>query len=109
MQPAYSQNGSYLVAWEFRVWPGMERQFEQAYGQDGVWVRFFSRSPDYFATQLIRDEDDSLRYFTLDLWTSQAAYEAFRQEHRDQYAAIDRQCEKMTETELEIGRFEIVR
>jgi hypothetical protein len=44
-------------------------------------------------------------YVTLDFWTSQKAYEAFRKRHLDQYSALDQRCEEMTENEREIGRF----
>lgn len=109
MQSAHNRNSSYLAVWEFRVRSGMEHRFEKVYGQGGVWVQFFSTSPDYIVTELIRDVEEPSRYLTLDFWTSRAAYEAFREQNREQYAAIDGEYEKMTEGEHEIGRFEIVR
>jgi heme-degrading monooxygenase HmoA len=87
----------------------MESRFEQAYGPHGPWVQCFSQSPEYIATELIRDVNDSRRYLTIDLWTSRAAYERFREQNREQYAAIDAECEPMSEREIEIGKFEVVR
>jgi hypothetical protein len=42
---------------------------------------------------------------TLDFWTSQKSYEDFRQRSAARYAAIDAECEALTESEVEIGRF----
>jgi len=48
---------------------------------------------------------DRRMYLTLDYWTSQEAYEAFRERHLAEYKAIDARCETMTESEREIGRY----
>jgi heme-degrading monooxygenase HmoA len=96
----------YLIVWEFRVKAGPQTQFEQVYGHDGTWAQFFRRSEGYLGTELVQDLKDSARYLTLDFWTSQSAYERFREQHLPEYQAIDRQCEAMTEGEVELGRFE---
>jgi len=44
-------------------------------------------------------------YLTLDFWSSQAAYDHFRAERAADYKTIDQQCEEMTESEREVGRF----
>lgn len=97
-----------LIIWEFRVRPGRERLFEQAYGADGAWVRCFRQEHAYIRTDLLRDTHDSGRYLTLDVWESQAAYEAFLPAHTDEYRKIDAQCEALTEREREVGRFVVV-
>jgi len=99
----------YLIVWEFRVKAGRESRFERVYGHDGTWAQFFRRGEGYLGTELVRDLKESARYLTLDFWTSQSAYEHFRKQHLAEYQAIDRQCEAMTESEVEQGRFEHVR
>jgi heme-degrading monooxygenase HmoA len=94
-----------VVVWEFRVRPGSEAEFEQAYGPGGVWVRLFSSDPAYRGTELVRDVAEPRRYLTMDSWTLAAAYEAFKRSHVAEYTAIDRECERLTEGENEIGRF----
>jgi len=95
----------YLIIWEFQVRAGLEKRFEQVYGADGEWAQLFVQDKSYMGTELIRNFKSSRTYMTLDFWTSQAAYEAFREQHAAEYKAIDEKCEQMTEGELEIGRF----
>jgi len=95
----------FVVIWEFQVRPGMEERFERAYGADGVWAQFFRKDEAYIGTELIRDLKAERSYLTLDFWTSQEAYEAFRTLHAAEYRTIDAECERMTEGEREVGRY----
>ena len=99
--------GRYLIIWEFRVRAGGGR-FEKVYGPLGDWARFFARDDGYVRTELNHDLKDSRRYLTLDFWVSREAYENFRQQNATEYAALDQKFEELTESELEIGRFERV-
>jgi|CZKS01.1.fsa_nt_gi heme-degrading monooxygenase HmoA len=96
---------AFVIIWEFRVWPGLQRSFEEAYGDGGDWVRLFRQDPAYIRTELIHDVRDGSRYLTLDYWASEAAYEAFRESRKDEYGRIDAKCGQMTEAEREVGRF----
>ena len=95
-----------VIVWEFRVRPGCESRFEQAYGPGGVWAQFFAGGEGYVGTELVRDRKEPRRYLTLDAWSSRAAYETFRERHRSDYAGIDAECEQMTESEVEVGTFQ---
>jgi heme-degrading monooxygenase HmoA len=86
----------------------MEVAFEQAYGPGGSWVQLFSKGKGFVATELNQDLKDPSRYLTLDFWVSKEAYQAFRAEHAEDYAAIDRDCEALTSEEKQIGAFERV-
>lgn len=97
-----------MIAWEFRPKAGAEPKFEEAYGQDGVWVQLFRQCKGFVATELSRDAKDARRYLTLDFWESRFAYEKFRTNRASDYAAIDALCESLTEFEREIGKFERV-
>jgi hypothetical protein len=55
---------------------------------------------------LSHDSKQPLRYLTLDFWVSCEAYERFREASKTEYAAIDRECEELTESETEVGSFE---
>jgi hypothetical protein len=102
------QNCDFVVVWEFVVTPGAERQFEAAYGPLGAWVALFASDSAYGGTRLVRDLKEPRRYLTLDYWASPAAYDSFRERHVAEYLVIDRKCERLTESEKEIGRFESV-
>jgi heme-degrading monooxygenase HmoA len=95
----------YLVMWEFQVRPGMVKRFERMYGSNGGWALLFKQDESYIETELIRDLKAGRTYMTLDFWTSQKAYEAFRKQHVAQYQALDQKCEEMNESEREIGKF----
>ncbi len=95
----------YVVIWEFHVRRGMESAFEKSYGADGSWAQLFREGAGFVATELNRDVRVPGRYLTLDFWSSEAAYESFRKQHAARYKEIDAECEEMTESEVEVGRF----
>ncbi len=95
----------FVVIWEFQVRPGVEERFQRACGAEGVWAQFFRKDEAYIGTELIRDLKAERSYMTLDFWKSQEAYEAFRAQHAAEYKAIDAECEDMTESEREVGRY----
>jgi heme-degrading monooxygenase HmoA len=95
----------FVVVWEFWVRAGAEVEFESVYGPDGAWVRLFSGDAAYGGTRLVRDASEPRRYLTLDSWESAAACEVFKKSHVAEYGEIDRECERLTEGEKEIGRF----
>jgi quinol monooxygenase YgiN len=95
----------FAIIWEFRVRSGREQAFEAAYGAKGDWVTLFRKSPEYVRTELIRDLNSRGRYLTIDVWTSGAAYESFRESYRVEYKKIDALCAEMTEAEREVGKF----
>lgn len=96
----------FLVLWEFDVKPGFESRFERVYGPDGDWVQFFRSDPHYRETRLLSDPVRPGAYVTLDLWDSRGAYEQFRQNNREAYAALDHSCEAMTVREKHLGSFD---
>ena len=96
----------YVIIWKFTVRPGLEADFAAAYGPEGLWAQFFRRGPGYVETELLRDALTPRQYFTIDRWESQAAFESFQARYADDYKAIDRECEVLTESEVKIGSFE---
>jgi len=95
----------YAVVWEFWVRPGSESQFEEVYGSEGEWSRFFRTGPGYVGTELMRDQNNHRRYLTIDFWRSPEDYESFRQQQAAEYQRIDQKSEQMTEHEREFGAF----
>lgn len=95
----------FVAVWRFRPHSGRERDFEHAYGPDGPWSRLFRSDPDYVRTDLLRAGD---AYLTLDWWRSREAYDAFREEHAQEYARIDAEAEELTSAEELVGSYEAV-
>src|SRR5579863_1087932 len=104
------RQSGHLVVWEFQVRSGMKKRFEKMYGPEGEWTRLFEQDASYVGTYLIHHlkagkQRGERGYLTLDVWTSRRAYNKFRKDHRAEYKALDRRCEKMTKSEREVGRF----
>jgi heme-degrading monooxygenase HmoA len=106
METVLGGDGSgYMIIWEYVVKPGMEKCFEESYGPIGEWVQLFARGEGYLHTELHRDAVDGRRYATIDCWVSRAAYDAFREEWREELDAIDARCSALTERETHLGSF----
>ena len=98
----------FVIVWEFRPGTGKHRKFGKAYSPHGLWAEFFSKAKGYIRTELLRDREDPLRYFTVDVWQSRQAYERFKKQHRDEYQSIDQQCEPLTAFEKKVGEFQSI-
>ena len=93
------------IVWRFVVKADRCADFEEHYGPQGTWARFFARAPEFVRTELLRG--DGNEYLTIDYWTSSNAFLSFRDAHRAEYDAIDRRFEALTEAEERVGVFEL--
>lgn len=96
----------HVIIWKFRAQPGQEAAFERRYGADGDWVRLFRRFPGYVGTELLRCEDGE--YLTVDRWDTREAYDTFHRDGGEEYRRLDASCERLTASEVRIGRCEAV-
>jgi heme-degrading monooxygenase HmoA len=96
---------TYIHIWAFAVQPNHMEAFRQNYGDGGVWAQLFRRARGYLGTQLLQDENDALRFLTIDTWSSSEDYAAFKAAYASEYAALDRLCEGLTAHETLIGHF----
>jgi heme-degrading monooxygenase HmoA len=97
----------FVVVWRFEVAEEKIAAFEAAYGADGHWARLFRSSPSYKGTELLRDAYDSGAYLTIDRWTSEEDFRAFRKEHDADYEKLDRACDALTSRETRIGAYTV--
>lgn len=97
---------NFTTIWEFHINPKARSQFERIYGPEGDWAQLFRRSSDYRGTTLLHDTNEPERYLTLDHWTSRESLHQFKREHHADYAALDKECERLTEKESFIGDFD---
>ena len=93
----------YRLVWEFDAKPERVGDFEKVYSVDGRWSSFFRLSPDYLGTELYRNAANSLRFVTVDLWRSRAAYETFRKANAAEYSALDEWCRQLLAHERMLG------
>jgi heme-degrading monooxygenase HmoA len=82
--------------------------FESVYGPEGDWATFFKDARGYIGTELLRDLEQPGRYLVVDRWESAEAYNAFANEHREEYMRRVDDTRFMYEQELRWGTFENV-
>ena len=83
-------------------------QFESVYGPEGDWAAFFKDAHGYIGTELLRDVESTGRYLVVDRWESAEAYNAFANEHREEYMRRVDDTRFMYDQELRFGTFENV-
>jgi heme-degrading monooxygenase HmoA len=95
----------FVILWQFDIGEEQIPGFEASYGPAGPWAALFARSSEYRGTELLKDAYVPGRYVTIDRWTSEEAFRAFRAEYDADYEALDRSCDSLTATESRIGAF----
>jgi heme-degrading monooxygenase HmoA len=97
---------SCAIVWEFVVPPPKMAAFEAAYGADGAWTHLFRQAAGFIEVKLLRSEDQTGRYLTIDRWTSVTAFEEFKRLFAADYQALDAQLEGLASAEARLGAFE---
>jgi len=97
----------FVVVWQFEVAEENASAFEAAYGPEGPWALLFRSSPKYLGTELLHDAYVPGSYLTIDRWTSEADFRAFRKDHDAEYEALDRKCDAVTGRETRIGAYTV--
>jgi heme-degrading monooxygenase HmoA len=82
--------------------------FQEEYGADGQWAQFFRQGSGYVGTELLRDLEQPGRFLVVDRWESSEAYNAFVQEHREEYMRRVDETAYLYDQELRFGTFENV-
>jgi heme-degrading monooxygenase HmoA len=95
----------FVVVWQFEIAEDKVAGFEAAYGPDGSWAQLFRTSTSYQGTELLRDAYVPGSYLTIDRWSSEEAFRAFRKEHDKEYEALDRKCDALTSRETRVGAY----
>ena len=97
--------GQYVIVWEFWVRKDRVAEFQEKYGPEGAWARFFRGSAGYIRTELVRDVDSDFRFLTLDYWQTEEEFNRYRQLNLAEYERLDKEFEGLTETETRLGAF----
>ncbi len=95
----------HIIIWEFSVPSEHTAAFIAAYGPSGDWARLFRKAPGYRGSELYRDRTVLDRFVTVDFWLSPGAHHEFLKTFGDDYAALDRACERLTTREQALGTF----
>lgn len=102
-----TREAGFLYIWRYEVNPGDEAEFEELYGPEGGWARFFARSPSYVGTDLLQSRETEC-YVTVDRWRSAKAHAAFVAENKAEFDELDAAGERLTRAEELIGKFDVV-
>lgn len=105
--PATAASTTTAYVWAYKVKPQSRAAFVRAYGPNGEWANFFSRSPGYVRTDLLADKDDENRFVTIDYFRDDKARGMLVEELADAYKAIDKRWEDATDEEVFIGAFHV--
>ena len=95
-----------MIALVFRYDVRDSESFEEVYGPNGEWARFFRKGAGYIGTELLRDVELPDRYLVVDRWESREAYQAFVDAHRDEYMRRVDETAFHYVQELRLGTFE---
>ena len=95
----------FTYIWEYKVAHENVDEFHRLYGSRGAWVQLFERAPGFIETSLYQDRKDNLRYVTVDLWESEAAFRDFRVTFAAEFDRLDRAGELLTLYETPLGEF----
>lgn len=97
----------FVVVWQFEIADEKVPAFETAYGPEGAWAQLFRLSPEYRGTELLRDAYIPGSYLTIDRWTSEGAFRAFRKDYDAAYEKLDRECDELVTRETRIGAYAV--
>jgi len=102
---AQMAGSQYVIVWEFRVRRDRVTEFEEKYGPEGAWARFFRGSAGYIRTELVRDVAADLRFLTLDYWQAEEEFNRFHEQNLAGYERLDKEFAGLTEKETRLGAF----
>jgi len=97
--------GGCVIVWEFWVRKDRVAEFQEKYGPEGAWARFFRGSAGYIRTELVKDVDSDFRFLTLDYWQTEEEFNRYRQLNLAEYERLDKEFEGLTESETRLGAF----
>lgn len=96
----------YCLAWKYKV-PSNQAKFEEEYGRNGSWFKFFESSEDYLGTELMKHTDGKT-YILIDKWMSKADYQDFIDENKADYDQLNEKNKALYEEEEEMGEFDLL-
>lgn len=81
--------------WAYDVPADSIAGFIEAYGPAGDWATLFARTEGFVRTELYRNTDAPARFVTVDVWSSEAAWQAFADRWGAAYAELDARLEPL--------------
>jgi heme-degrading monooxygenase HmoA len=79
----------FIRIWEYDASEESVDRFIAAYGPFGDWARLFARGDGFVRTELFRSTQTATRFITVDVWSSEEAWQAFLHRWGARYAELD--------------------
>jgi heme-degrading monooxygenase HmoA len=96
------------LVYEYQVDPACVARFEDMYGPEGNWARFFRGSAGFLETELLRDLTRPGRYLVIDRWISAKAAARFLADHAEEYRRRSNDADHLYLHEVRLGAFDAV-
>ena len=95
----------YTVIWKYKIQAANRKKFEEEYGSNGTWAKFFSDSEKYKGSFLHKSQDETDSYILIDTWTDKNSYEVFIKMNSGIYARLSSDFKTIHEKEERVGSF----
>ena len=89
--------------WRYDVPDEVRDEFELEYGPTGSWARLFAESRDFLGTELYGDLTRPGSYLTVDRFTDEPSWLAFRAQHDAAYVALGQRLAHLTSDQEELA------
>ena len=96
----------YCKAWKYTV-TSDQSKFEEVYGRNGKWFKFFEPCEDFLGQELMKGSDGNT-YIVLDKWMSEEDYEDFLAANRESYQSLESETRDLYDEELSLGNYTIM-
>ena len=93
------------ILWEYQVKADRAAEFEQIYSSDGKWAELFKKSEGFITTHLFKSPNIPNHFLTIDQWETMKDYKTFLSQWKEEYEALEKRCEDLTEYESCLGMF----
>ncbi|MEO9871093.1 hypothetical protein [Ekhidna sp.] len=96
----------YCLAWKYKV-SSNQAKFEEEYGRNGRWFKFFESCDDYLGNELMKGADGTT-YILIDKWMSKADYQDFIDENKATYDDLSENNKTLYDNEEQLGEFDLL-
>ncbi|MEQ6166748.1 MULTISPECIES: hypothetical protein [unclassified Ekhidna] len=96
----------YCLVWKYEV-SSDQAKFEEEYGRNGSWFKFFEPCEDYLGHDLMKGGDGKT-YILIDKWMSKADYQDFLDENKAAYDEMNKKNSDLYDVEETVGEFELL-
>ncbi|WP_425392553.1 hypothetical protein [Ekhidna sp.] len=95
----------YCLVWKYKV--SNQAKFEEEYGRNGSWFKFFEACEDYLGHDVMKSADGSV-FIIVDKWMSKADYQDFIDDNKAEYDSLNEKMKDLYDEETQLGEFDLL-